>query len=153
MRRTVAKGNQRKVFMGISTAPRKLKKEKTKSDRRPKPDHPIMSKIGHVQPGRSKTNSLQGSRGPICFQAPQRGCARKRCAGTKNQVVVTQGVTPRHGRPDMPTGNLSIKTLNWKRKYWCPGADLNHRHADFQSAALPTELPGPLGDAWQGPGL
>jgi len=33
----------------------------------------------------------------------------------------------------MPTGNLSVKTLNWKRKYWCPGADLNHRHADFQS--------------------
>ena len=26
---------------------------------------------------------------------------------------------------------------------WCPGADSNHRHADFQSAALPTELPGP----------
>ncbi|GEM_PF-3249460 len=24
---------------------------------------------------------------------------------------------------------------------WCLGADLNHRHADFQSAALPTELP------------
>jgi hypothetical protein len=28
---------------------------------------------------------------------------------------------------------------------WCPGAESNHRHADFQSAALPTELPGP----WQ----
>ena len=27
-------------------------------------------------------------------------------------------------------------------KQWCPGADSNHRHADFQSAALPTELPG-----------
>ena len=27
---------------------------------------------------------------------------------------------------------------------WCPGADSNHRHADFQSAALPTELPGHL---------
>ena len=27
-------------------------------------------------------------------------------------------------------------------KEWCPGADSNHRHADFQSAALPTELPG-----------
>ena len=25
---------------------------------------------------------------------------------------------------------------------WCPGADLNHRHKDFQSSALPTELPG-----------
>ena len=28
--------------------------------------------------------------------------------------------------------------------WWCPGADSNHRHADFQSAALPTELPGRL---------
>ena len=26
---------------------------------------------------------------------------------------------------------------------WCPGADSNHRHCDFQSHALPTELPGP----------
>ena len=25
---------------------------------------------------------------------------------------------------------------------WCPGADSNHRHEDFQSTALPTELPG-----------
>src|ERR1700742_2831325 len=31
-------------------------------------------------------------------------------------------------------------TTLWDR--WCPGAELNHRHADFQSAALPTELPG-----------
>src|SRR5258708_5876791 len=26
---------------------------------------------------------------------------------------------------------------------WCPGAESNHRHGDFQSPALPTELPGP----------
>ena len=26
--------------------------------------------------------------------------------------------------------------------FWCPGAELNHRHRDFQSRALPTELPG-----------
>jgi hypothetical protein len=25
---------------------------------------------------------------------------------------------------------------------WCPGAGSNHRHCDFQSHALPTELPG-----------
>lgn len=26
--------------------------------------------------------------------------------------------------------------------WWWPGAESNCRHADFQSAALPTELPG-----------
>src|SRR6516164_6314084 len=29
---------------------------------------------------------------------------------------------------------------------WCPGAELNHRHTDFQSVALPTELPGRLAE-------
>ncbi len=29
----------------------------------------------------------------------------------------------------------------WRMKWW-PGRELNPRHADFQSAALPTELPG-----------
>ena len=30
------------------------------------------------------------------------------------------------------------------RMKWWPGRELNPRHADFQSAALPTELPGLL---------
>ena len=34
---------------------------------------------------------------------------------------------------------LMIVVAEWK---WCPGADSNHRHEDFQSTALPTELPG-----------
>ena len=29
-----------------------------------------------------------------------------------------------------------------KAEFWWPGAESNCRHADFQSAALPTELPG-----------
>src|SRR5437879_5692632 len=34
-----------------------------------------------------------------------------------------------------------IRRFNSLRCKW-PGAELNRRHADFQSAALPTELPG-----------
>src|SRR5258708_11289082 len=31
---------------------------------------------------------------------------------------------------------------------WCPGTESNCRHADFQSAALPTELPGRKAKGW-----
>ena len=30
---------------------------------------------------------------------------------------------------------------------WCRGAESNHRHRDFQSLALPTELPRQIGDS------
>ena len=33
---------------------------------------------------------------------------------------------------------------------WCRGAELNRRHADFQSAALPTELPRHVNDMLTG---
>ena len=52
--------------------------------------------------------------------------------------------SPRNGlQPSMTAGALRApdaqrSTRNGK---WCLGADSNHRHADFQSAALPTELP------------
>jgi hypothetical protein len=36
------------------------------------------------------------------------------------------------------------RRTNKTRHRWCPGAELNHRHTDFQSVALPTELPGRL---------
>ena len=32
---------------------------------------------------------------------------------------------------------LEPRTSALFMKKWCPGADSNHRHADFQSAALP----------------
>lgn len=38
-----------------------------------------------------------------------------------------------------PEGRVFLAT-----ERWCPGADSNHRHADFQSTALPTELPGQI---------
>ena len=36
--------------------------------------------------------------------------------------------------------------LSYYRTLWCLGAELNHRHGDFQSPALPTELPRHIGD-------
>src|SRR6201992_2292204 len=38
-------------------------------------------------------------------------------------------------------GDFESPPTSAESRKWCLGADSNHRHADFQSAALPTELP------------
>ena len=48
----------------------------------------------------------------------------------------TRTVYPRKQR-SQPHGLASLQG-----KPWWPGAESNHRHKDFQSSALPTELPG-----------
>ena len=42
---------------------------------------------------------------------------------------------------DLHLGKVALYQLSYYRK-WCPGTESNHRHVDFQSTALPTELPG-----------
>ncbi len=37
---------------------------------------------------------------------------------------------------------LDLDYLKSERSDWCPGPESNQRHPDFQSGALPTELPG-----------
>ena len=37
-------------------------------------------------------------------------------------------------------------SMRCPKYFWCPGAESNHRHEDFQSTALPTELPGQIRD-------
>src|SRR5882762_5583374 len=59
--------------------------------------------------------------------------------------MTTQTVLPR-SKPEARSSTLkrfsprsmSVISLHC----WCPGAESNHRHGDFQSPALPTELPG-----------
>ena len=41
---------------------------------------------------------------------------------------------------DLHLGKVALYQLSYYRA-WCLGAELNHRHCDFQSHALPTELP------------
>ena len=42
----------------------------------------------------------------------------------------------------------SPQTAPLLRRLWCLGPGSNRRHADFQSAPLPTELPRQIGDAY-----
>ena len=37
-------------------------------------------------------------------------------------------------------GKVALYQMSYTRK-WCPGPESNQRHVDFQSVALPTELP------------
>ena len=38
-------------------------------------------------------------------------------------------------------GKVALYQMSYTR-IWCPGPESNQRHVDFQSTALPTELPG-----------
>ena len=47
---------------------------------------------------------------------------------------------------DLHLGKVALYQLSYYRREWCLGAESNHRHIDFQSIALPTELPRQNGD-------
>lgn len=54
-------------------------------------------------------------------------------------------VNNRRAKTVKPIGLNSARKQKGKeiqKVEWCPEAESNHRHADFQSAALPTELSG-----------
>ena len=54
------------------------------------------------------------------------------------------------GPPQSWRPSSSWRASTGLERGWCPGAESNHRHCDFQSHALPTELPGPKHPALSG---
>ena len=48
--------------------------------------------------------------------------------------------------PPQPWQGCALPNELFPQKKWCLRVDLNHRHRDFQSLALPTELPRHIGD-------
>ena len=55
--------------------------------------------------------------------------------------AVNNGAVDETRTRDLHLGKVALYQLSYYRK-WCPGTESNHRHVDFQSTALPTELPG-----------
>ena len=56
-------------------------------------------------------------------------------------VRVCGDIAPKRKKPPLSLTRASL--------YWWPGAESNHRHKDFQSSALPTELPGQEAGVYQ----
>src|SRR5580658_208207 len=81
----------------------------------------------------------QGRR-PLLGEEDPRGQARR-------QIGVNESaISPRATEEGffIPRAGLEIRPKFLLISMWCPGAESNHRHCDFQSHALPTELPGPM---------
>ena len=68
---------------------------------------------------------------------------RMEADGTPTDVLTSSIVEAVFGTPSIiQTARAGFMWISLGRGEWCPGTESNCRHADFQSAALPTELPG-----------
>jgi hypothetical protein len=76
-----------------------------------------------------------------CYGSVNADESDKRCAWLSSSLLTKCGTIC--GTKKSCSTQL-VPIANEKPNRWCPGAESNHRHCDFQSHALPTELPGRL---------
>jgi hypothetical protein len=105
---------------------------------RPNRPPPPASSVG----SRGKGNGGRGRNCPLGFDF---GCAEIRRQGSRNasreEMVAGDGIVPLVSILAAPKSGVRAAGMPAERKWW-PGTELNRRHKDFQSSALPTELPG-----------
>ena len=109
-------------------------------------DHSLYTQKGHTiryvlfvvgrggfEPPKSKTSDLQSDpfgRSGICPYILLLRCGAGDWTRTHNLLITNQLLC------QLSYTGAYLPTISW-----CLGAESNHRQADFQSAALPTELP------------
>ena len=88
-----------------------------------------VSGIGSIPWGQSTNNRL------LQYQQSYQQMRRSPAEGCENQRTRSPLISGL-------SSTLAEGSGSRRRGSWCPGAGSNHRHCDFQSHALPTELPG-----------
>ena len=73
--------------------------------------------------------------------------ARQLESSTRTQTndKYRQDPTESDYRPTIIDARMELDLSETEKLKWCPEPESNQRHADFQSAALPTELSGHTG--------
>ena len=99
------------------------------------PNHPPDDLDRFATGSEPQTRAPRGFESPVYRDKKQPCCARLFFGGAGN------GARTRHLR----LGKAALYQMSYSRR-WCLRVESNHRHRDFQSLALPTELPRQNGD-------
>ena len=88
-----------------------------------------------LQPWATGTRAWSSASMAACRLRKSARCSRPTSLPTASPVHQTAWIRPEN------VDGMDVRVAPTARKQ-CPGAESNHRHGDFQSPALPTELPG-----------